>query len=107
MGRWFKSFFWAGGFGVIMILFRALLMIFGLSEVATLWTTSIVTILGAVAIVWNQIYQVGHADDQEEKLETALYAALKERQAVAGSDVSSKIAAASQVEGDSHTSASR
>jgi hypothetical protein len=107
MGNWFKSFYWAGGLGVTLLLFRVLLAIVGFSQVATLWISSIAMILCVVAIVWIRIYQISHANDKEEKLETALYEALEERQAVAGSDVSSRIVAAHRVEGDSNTSASR
>ena len=73
-------------------LIRALLMVFGMNQALALWVSSIAIVLGALGLIWSYIYRTSHAGDQEEKLETAMYAALEENQVRAdGSDLSSRI----------------
>ena len=75
-------------------------MMFGMSESLTLWVTSIALYFSTVAMVWVAIYQIGHAKDKDENLETALYEALDRQVKVAGSDVSSRITSKSPVQVD-------
>lgn len=96
----------AGGFGLLMFLVRFMLMVFGMSLVESLWTSSIATFLGVVVYLWIYVYKTAHAGDQEEKLETEMYKEIEETVVVGGADACTIIAHDSQTEEESATGVS-